>query len=106
MIVPKYRYRMTRLRKVPKHRNRMNRFQLPNTDTGGTKKVPDPSSGLDIYDTIICAPFSNSLAWTETYETNAPIDHIHHHGPMFPERLNGEIPVSAPHAEISYGFDG
>ena len=42
--VPKYRYQMTRFRKVPKYRNRMTRFQVPNTDTAGTKKVPIPSS--------------------------------------------------------------
>ena len=35
---------MTRFRKVPKNRNRMTRFQVPNTDTAGTKKVPNPSS--------------------------------------------------------------
>ena len=43
--IPKYRYRMTEIPKVPKYRNRMTRFQVPNTDTAGTKKVPNPSSG-------------------------------------------------------------
>ena len=36
--VPKYRYRMTHFGKVPKYRNPMTRFQVPNTDTAGTKK--------------------------------------------------------------------
>ena len=29
---------MARFRKVPKYRKRMTRFQVPNTDTAGTKK--------------------------------------------------------------------
>ena len=37
---------MTRFGKVAKHRNRMTRFQEPNTDTTGAKKAANPSSGL------------------------------------------------------------
>ena len=37
---------MTRFKKVAKYRNRMTRFQVPNADTAGTKKVPNPSSGM------------------------------------------------------------
>ena len=42
--VPKYRHRMIHFRKVPKYRNRMTHFQVPNSDTAGNKKVPNPSS--------------------------------------------------------------
>ena len=39
---------MTRFRKLPKYRNRMTYFQVPNTNTGGTKEVPNPSSVNDV----------------------------------------------------------
>ena len=39
---------MTRFKKVRKYRNRMARFQVPNSDTSGTKKVPNSSSGIGI----------------------------------------------------------
>ena len=35
---------MNYFRKVPKYQNRLTRFQVLNTDTAGTKKVPNPSS--------------------------------------------------------------
>ena len=40
---------MTRFRKVPKYRNRKLRFQIPNTDIAGTKKMPNPNSGRFLY---------------------------------------------------------
>ena len=44
---------MVCFRKVPKYRNQMTRFQVPNTDTVGTKKVPNPCSA---YYTTVKAP--------------------------------------------------
>ena len=35
---------MTRFMKVPKYRKQMTRFQVPNTETAGTKKVQNPNS--------------------------------------------------------------
>ena len=53
---------MTRFRKVPKYRYRMTRFQVPNTDTVGTQKIPNPSSADKVWITAI---------WCQKGETKA-----------------------------------